>query len=191
MTNLDSVLKSRHYFAYKGPSSQGHGFSSSHVWMWELDLLKKAECRRTDAFKLWCWRRLLRVPWTARRSSQSILKEISPEYSLDAEAILWPPDVKSWFIWKDPDAGKDWRREQKRTTEGWTGWMASQTQWTWVWVSSGSWWWTGRPGGLQSMVSQRVRHNWAAELQGLKSWFHLIEDKKWSLIKHSFHQSLI
>ena len=94
--------------------------------------VKKAERWRIDAFELWCWRRLLRVPWTARRSNQSILKEISPEYSLegDAEAetpILWPPDVKSWLIWKDPDAGKDWRQEEKGMREdemvGWHHWL--------------------------------------------------------------------
>ena len=83
--------------------------------------IKKAEHWRIDAFELWCWRRHLRVPWTARRSNQSILKEISPEYSLegtDAEApILWPPDAKNWLIEKDPDAGKDWRLEEKQTTE--------------------------------------------------------------------------
>ena len=84
---------------------------------------KKAEHQRIDAFELWCWRRLLRVPWTAGRSNQSILKEISPEYSLEGlmlkveTLILWPPDVKNWLIGKDPDAGKDWRQE-KGTTEG-------------------------------------------------------------------------
>jgi len=84
MTNLDSILKSRDItWPTKGrPSSQGYGFSSSHVWMWELDC-KESECWRIDAFELWCWRRLLRVPWTARTSNQSILKEISPEYSLE------------------------------------------------------------------------------------------------------------
>ena len=88
--------------------------------MWELD---SAECGRIDAFELWCWRRLLRVPWTARRSVQSILKQISPEYSLEGLMlklklpILWPPDVKNWLIWKDPDVGKDWRQEEKGTTE--------------------------------------------------------------------------
>ena len=82
MTNLDSILKSRHYFANKCPSSQGYGFSSGHVWMWELDW-KKAERWRIDAFELWCWRRLLRAPWTARRSNQSILKEISPGCPLE------------------------------------------------------------------------------------------------------------
>ena len=76
------IKKQRHYFANKDPSIQSYGFSSSHVWMWELDI-KKAEQQRIDAFELWCWRRLLRIPWTARRSNQSILKEISPEYSLD------------------------------------------------------------------------------------------------------------
>ena len=83
MTNLASILKKqRHYFANKGPSSQGYDFSSSHVWMWELDY-KKAECWIIDAFALRCWRTLLRVPWTSRRSNHSILKEISPGYSLE------------------------------------------------------------------------------------------------------------
>ena len=88
MTNLDSILKKqRHYFAKKGPSSQSYGFSSSHVWMWEFDY-KKAEYRRTGAFELWCWRRFLRVPWTARRSNQSILKEISHEYSIYSNILV-------------------------------------------------------------------------------------------------------
>ena len=82
MTNLDKhITKQRHYFAHKFPSSQSFGFSSSHVWMWQLDY--KAERWTIDAFELWCWRRLLRVPWTARRSNQAILKEISLEYSLE------------------------------------------------------------------------------------------------------------
>ena len=95
--------------------------------------IKKAEHWGIDAFELWCWRRLLRVPWIARRSNQSILKEISPEYSLgrtDAKAetsILWPPDAKNWLIGKDPDGGKGWRQEAKGTTEdemvGWHHWL--------------------------------------------------------------------
>ena len=76
------MKKQRHYFNNKGPSSQGYGFSSGQVWMWEWTV-KKAECRKIDAFELWCWRRILRVPWTARRSNQSILKEISPRCSLE------------------------------------------------------------------------------------------------------------
>ena len=83
MTNLDSILKiQRHFFANKCLSSQSYGFSSSYVWMWELDY-KESWVPKIDAFELWCWRRLLRVPWTARRSNQSILKEINPEYSLE------------------------------------------------------------------------------------------------------------
>ena len=82
--------------------------------------IKKAECQRIDAFELWCWRRLLRVSWTVRRSNQSILKEISSEYSLDSEAEtpkLWPLDAKYWLIWKDPDAVRDWGQEEKGMTE--------------------------------------------------------------------------
>ena len=95
----------------------------------------------------------------------------------DAEAetpILRPPYVKNWLIWKDPDAGKDWRQEEKGTP-GWDGWMASPNQWTWVWVNSRSWWWTGRPGVLQSMGLQRVGHSWATEL----NWTSLTQ---WKLI---------
>ena len=95
----------------------------------ELDH-KKAECWRTDAFELGCWRRLLRVPWTARRSNQSILKEINPECSLDAKAedpILRPPDAKSWLTGKDSDAGKDWGQKEEGVTEdelvGWHHWL--------------------------------------------------------------------
>ena len=78
--------------------------------------------------------------------------------------ILWPPDVKSWLIWKDPDAGKDWGQVEKGT-RGLDGWMASLTQWTWVWVNSRSWWWTGRPRMLPFMGSQRVGCNWATEMK--------------------------
>ena len=78
--------------------------------------------------------------------------------------ILWPPYVKSWLIGKDPDAGKDWKWEEKGDDRGWDAYMASLTRWTWVWVNSGSWWWTGRPGMLQSMRSQRVGHDWVTEL---------------------------
>ena len=102
------------------------------VVMYGCWIIKKTEHRRIDAFGLWCWRRLLRVPWMARRSNQSILKEINPEYSLegtDAEGeapILWPPDVKNWLIGKDANAGKDWRQEEKGTKEdemvGWHHW---------------------------------------------------------------------
>ena len=85
------------------------------MYGWESRTVKKAEHQRIDAFELWCWRRLLRVPWTARRSNQCILKEISPGCLL--EGLMMPPDVKSCLIWKDPDAGKDWGQEEKGTTE--------------------------------------------------------------------------
>ena len=97
----------------------------------------------------------------------------------DAEAetpILWLPDAKNWLIWKDPNAGKDWRREEKWTTR-WDGWMASPTQWTWAWVNSGSWWWTGRPGVLRFMGWQRVGHDWAIEL----NWHNVLYIMKRSL----------
>ena len=128
--------------------------------------IKKAEHWRIDAFELWCWKRLLRVPWTARRSNQSILKKSTWIFigrtDDEAEApILWPPDAKSWLIRKDPVAGKDWGQEKGTTDiQPLNEWMASWTQQTWVWASSRRWWRTGKPYGLQLMGSQRVGHNW-------------------------------
>ena len=128
--------------------------------------IKKAECWRIDAFELWCWRRLLRVPWTARRSKQSILKEISPEYSLEGLRLK----LKFQYFGKElTHLKRPWCWERLKVVgegdnRGWDGWMTSPTQWTWVWVNSGRWWWTGRPGVLQSIGSQRVRHNWATKL---------------------------
>ena len=123
MSNLDSIFKSRDITLLTKVHLVKAMVFPVVMYGCESWTVKKAECRRIDAFKLWCWRRLLRVPWTARRSNQSILKEISPEYSLeglDTEAetpILWPLDTKSWLIGKDPDAGKDWGQEKKGTTE--------------------------------------------------------------------------
>ena len=121
---------------------------------------------KARTFELWCWRTFLKVPWTANRS---ILKEITPEYSLertDTEApILWPPDVKNQLIGKDPDAGNDWRQKEKGMTEDeMVGCHHQHDRWTWVWASSMSWWWTGKPGVLQPMGSQRVGHDWTTEL---------------------------
>ena len=96
-TNLDSIFKSRDYFANKCPSSQGYGFSSGHVWMWKLDC---EESWRIDAFELWCWRRLLRVPWTARRSNQSILKEISPGCSLEGMMLKLKLQYFGHLMWR-------------------------------------------------------------------------------------------
>ena len=141
--------------------------------MWELHI-KKAECWRIDAFELWCWRRLSRVPWTARRSNQSILKEISPECSLLDWCWSWNSNILATRCEELTHLKRHWCWERLRAGEGddrgWDGWMASLTQWTWVWVNSGSWWWTGRSGVLQFMGSQRVGHDWAAEL----NWTFLI-----------------
>ena len=123
MTNLDSILRSRDIpLPTKVYLVKAMVFPVV-MYGWESETIKKAENWRIDAFELWCWRRLLRVSWTARRSNQSILKEISPEYSLEglmlkAETpILWPSDVKNRLIGKDPDGGKDWRQEEKGMTE--------------------------------------------------------------------------
>ena len=126
--------------------------------------IKKAECRRTDAFELWCWRRLLRVPWTARRS---ILKEISPGCSLKGLMLKLKLQYLGHLMWRADSFEKTLmlrKIEGRRRRGGWDGWMASPTQRTWVWVNSRSWWWTGRPGVLQSLGSQRVGHDWGTEL---------------------------
>ena len=120
MTNLDSIFKSRN-ITDKGPSCQSCGFSSSHVWMWET--IKKPERRRIDAFELWCWRRLLRVPWTARRSNQSVLKEINPEYSLGGLMLKLILQFFGYLMWRTDSlektliTGKDLRLEEKGLTE--------------------------------------------------------------------------
>ena len=131
--------------------------------------VKKAERWRIDAFELWCWRRLLRVPWTARRSNQSILKE-------STLGFLWKEWCWSWNSstlatsceqlthWKRLWCWEGWGAGEEGDERGWDGWMASLTWWMWVCVNSGSWWWTGRPGVLWFMGSQRVGHDWVTEL---------------------------
>ena len=118
MKNLDSVLKSRDITLPTKVYIVKAVVFPIVMYAWESWTVKKAECRRIDAFELWCWRRLLRVPWTARRSNQSILKEIIGRTDAEAETpILWPPDAKRWLIGKDPDAEKDWRCEEKGAKE--------------------------------------------------------------------------
>ena len=132
--------------------------------------IKKAEHWRTDDFELWCWRRLLRVPWTARRSNQSILKEIS----LNIHCKDWCWNSNTWATWCEEltHLKRPWCWERLKAGEGrdrgWDDWMASPTRWTWVWASSGGWWWTGRSDILQSMGSQRVIHDWATKLNWTK-----------------------
>ena len=118
MTNLESIFKSRDIILPTKVCLVKATVFPVVMYGSESWTIRKAKRWRIDMFELWCWRRLLRVPWTARRSNQSILKEISPECSLEAEApILWPPDAKRWLLWKHPDPGKDWRWEEKGMTE--------------------------------------------------------------------------
>ena len=157
------IQKQRHYFANEGSSSQGYGFSSGHVWMWELD------CEESWTPKNWCF-------WT-------VVLEKTPESPLDCKEIqpVHPKGDQSWMFFGRNDAKAEtntlatwceelthWKRlwcweglgaRGEGDDRGWDGWMASTIRWTWVWVNSGSWWWTGRPGVLQFMGSQRVRHD--------------------------------
>ena len=130
--------------------------------------VKKAECQRIDAFELWCWRRFLRVPWTARRSNQSILKQISPGCSLEGLMLKLKLQYFGHLMWRDDSLEKtlmlEGIRGRRRRGRGRDGWMASSTRWTWGWVNSRSLWWTARPGVVWFMQSQRVGHNWATEL---------------------------
>ena len=160
------IKKQRRYFAKKGLSSWGYGFSRSHVWMWKFD------CEESWMLKNWCfWTVVLEKTLESPLDCKDI-QPVNPKGNqfwisigrTDAEAetpILWPPDAKNKLVGKDPDAGKDWRQEEKGDNRGWVGCMASLTQWTWVWVNPGHWWWTGRPGMLQSMGSHRVGYNWS------------------------------
>ena len=176
MTNLDSIIKKqRHYFVNKGPSSQGYGFSSSRVWMWELD------CEESWALKNWCFwtvvlEKTLESPLDCKES-QPVHPEGDQSWMFigrtDAEAetpVLWPPNMKSWLIWKDPDSGKDWGQEEKGMTEdeivGWHHCLNRHEL-----GKSGSWWWTGRPGVLQSTGLQRV---------------NMIEQLNWTVVTISY-----
>ena len=178
------IKKQRHYFANKGPSSQGYGFSNSHVWMWELD------CKESLVPKNQCF-------WT-------VVLEKTLESPLDCKEIppVRPKGNQSWIFIGRTDAGAEtpntlatwckelihlkrpwcWERLKvggERDDRGWDGWMASLTQWTWVWVNSGSWWWTGQPGVLRFMGSQRVRPDWATELNWIDTKYHAIWKKCW------------
>ena len=140
------------------------------MYGWESWTIKKAERWRIYAFELWCGKRLLRVPWTARRSNQEeILKEISPEYSLEGLMLKLKFQYFGHLMQKTDHWKRPWFWEGLKTggegyNRGWDGWMASPTRWIWVWVDSRSWWWTGSPGVLRFMGLQRVRHDWATEL---------------------------
>ena len=170
MTNLDSIFKSRDITLPTKVCLVKAMVFPVVMYGCESWTVKKAEHWRFDAFELWCWRRLLRVPWTGRRSNQSILKEIRPEYSLEGLILKLKLQYFGHLMQRTDSLEKtlmldDWRQEMG-TTEG-DGWMASLTQCTWVCASSGSWWWTGKPGVLQSVGPQRGGHDWATQLNTL------------------------
>ena len=171
MTILDSILKSRditlptkvHLVKAMVFPVVRYGCKS-----WTI---KKAERQRIDAFELRYWRRLLRIPWTARRSNQSILK-ISPGCSLKDWHWSWNSSTLATWCeelthWKRPWCWKRLKAGGEGDDRGWDVWMASPTQWTWVWASSVRWWRTGRPEVLQSMGLQRVGHDWVIKQQKL------------------------
>ena len=167
MTNLDSILKSKDISLPAKVHLVKTMVFPLVMYGCESWTIKKAECWRIDDFELWCWRKLWRVPWPAGRSNQS--------YRQSTLNIHWKDWCWSWSsntvaTWceeltylKRPMLGKievGGEGDDRR----WDGWMASATWWTCVWVNSRSWWWTGRPGILQFMGSQRVGHNWETEL---------------------------
>ena len=185
------LKKQRHYFVNKSPSSQSYGFSSSHVWTWQLNYQESWEPKN------WCF-------WSVvlEKTLESPLdcKEIQPVHPKGdqswvfigktevevATPILWPPDGKSWLIWKNPDVGKDWRQEEKGTTEdemvGWHHWLNGDDFGRWL-----NWWWTGKSGMLQSMGHKELDTtewlNWSEGQGGLASCsprgFKELDRTKW------------
>ena len=164
------IKKQRHYFANKGPSSQGFFsfFPSSHVWKWELDHKEGWEPKN------WFFQTVV-LEKTLKSPLDCKIKPVHPKGNqswifigrTDAEAealILWPPHAKSWLT-ERPWCWQRMKMGGEGDNRGRDGWVASLTPWTWVWVNSGSWWWTGKPGVQQSMGSQRVRHDWTTEQQ--------------------------
>ena len=169
MTNLDSPLKSRDITLPTKVHLVKAMVFPVVMYGCESWTIKKAEHLRIDAFGLWYCRRFLRVPWTARRSNQSILKEINLEYSLEGLMLKLKLQYFGHLMqklthWKIPWCWERLKAGRKGDDRGWDGWMASLTQWTWVWASPRHWWWTGRLSMLQSMGSQRVGHDWVTEL---------------------------
>ena len=167
MINLDSILKSRDITLPTKVHLLKAMVSAVVMYGCESLTINKSECQRIDAFELWCQRRLLRVTWTARRSNQGnqlwiLIGRIDAEVETP---VFWSSDANSWFIGrtgaeelthlKTPWCWEKLKAGGKGDDRGWDGWMASPTRWTWVWVNSGSWWWTGKPSMLQSMGLQK------------------------------------
>ena len=162
------IKKQRHYFSDRDLCSQSYSFSSSHVWMWELDHEEGWVAKNWCFWTMWCWRRLLRVLWTGRKSNQSILKEISPEYSLEGMMLklklqnfghlMWSTDSLEKTLMLQKIEGRRRRgRQRTRWLDGITDLMGMSLS------KARSWWWAGKPVVLQSMGSQRVIHDWVTE----------------------------
>ena len=148
--------------------------------------IKKIECQRIDVFELWCWRRLLRVPWTAKRSNQSILKEINSEYSLEEQCWSWSSILlATWYEelthWKRPWCWERLKTGGEGDDRGWDGWMASPTQWTWVWADSRRWWRTGKSGVLHAAhwvtKSPTQMSDWTTTTTKTATWLKLVQSK--------------
>ena len=168
MTNLDSILKSRGITLPTEVHLVKTMVFPVVMYGCESWTVKKGEHRRIDAFELWCWRRLLRAPWTARRSNHSILKEILgihwKDWCWSWNSNTLASSCKESTHWKRPWCWEGLGEGGEGDDRRWYGWMASPTRWTWVWVNSGSWWLTGMPGVLRFMGSQWVGHDWVTEL---------------------------
>ena len=170
MTNLDSILESRDITLSTKVCLVKAMVFPVVIYGCKSWTIKKVEHRRIDAFELWCWRRLLRVPWTARRSVLGV----------QWKDLFWSWNSNTLATWCEEltHFERPWCWERLRTggegdDRGWDSWTASPTQWTWVWVDSGSWWSTGRPGMLRFMGLQRVGHDWVTELK----WIELMKDE--------------
>ena len=181
MTNLDSILKSRDITLPTKVCLVKAIVFPVVMYGCESCTMKKAERRRIDVFELWCWKRLLRIPWLQGDPT-------SPSWRRSVLGVHWKDWCWSWnsntlATWckelthlKRPWCWERLKVGGEGEDRGWDGWMASLTRWTWIWVNSGSWWWTGRPGVLRFMGSQRIGHDWATELYWTE---YLLEEGKW------------
>ena len=178
------IKKQRYYFANKSPSSQSYGFSNSHVWMWVFDY------KESWAPKHW-WtvvlEKTLESPLDCKEMQPVHPKGISPEYSLEGLMLKLKLQYFGHLMWRTDSSEKPLmlgkiEGRRRRDDRGWDAWMASPIQWTWVWVSSRSWWWTGKHSILQSMGSERVGHNLTDGTELIKVYTDLI---------HSFHSSFL
>ena len=174
MTNLDSIFKSRDITLPTKVHLVKAMVFPVVMYVYESWTIKKAQHWRIDAFELWCWRRLLRVPWTARRSNKSILRKSWRKSVLNIhwKDLCWSWNSNNLATWCEEltHLNRPWCWERLKAggeedDRGWDGWMAPPTLWVWVWVSSRNWLWIGKSGMLQSMGSQRVGHDWATELK--------------------------